>query len=252
MADNDKKMILVFPPQWTPVSPFYSLAFLYGQLKKAGYNAECMDLNVRFYNDILTKDYLEFINDKIKHDYLELFKNIRKIYVKEKRHKKYTVDEQCAIYKFHKIKEFMGTGNTYYERVPETIRLALGVIRSKELFYSPPDIIKAMNIVDYALKLISLAWSPMNIEFEACWHSFMKLNYESIRHFVFDKNSNIFWDFHRKRETVHPHRKDILPHHLHEFPSKYSAVPVCLSLIFLNRKYRNTHCQRPPTESHHL
>ncbi len=191
------KIILVFPPQWTPVSPSFSLASLTGQLKNAGYDAECIDLNVEFYNQILTKDYLEYTNEKIKHDYLELFRNIRKIYTKGKKPEKYTLDQQCDIYKFGKIKKLMAESEEYYKRVPNTIGFALEVIRSKERFYQPINLIKAMNVVDYALKLISVSWAPINIEFEACWHSFMKLNYKSIRHFVFHKKSNIFWDFHK-------------------------------------------------------
>lgn len=198
MANKDKKILLVFPPQWTPVSPFYSLAYLQGQLKNEGYNVESMDLNVEFYNEILSKEYLKAAVEKMKHDYLETFRNIRKIYTRGKKEKRYSLDEQCELYKYNKIKEFMATGNKYYEILPDNIQDAVNTVRSKEDFYQPEKLIKAVNIIDYALKIVSLAWAPMNIEFEACWHSFMKLNYKTIRHFVFDRKSNIFWDFHKK------------------------------------------------------
>ena len=162
---KDKKMLLIFPPQWTPVSPHFALASLSAQLKQNGYNVKCLDLNIDFYNKILTSEYLTFIIDKIKKDYVELFSKIRLIYTKGKKAEKYTLDEQCQIYKFGKIKEFLSSGDNYYERLPNTIQFALDIIKSEERFFQPINLIKAMNHVDMALKLISLAYSPLNLEF---------------------------------------------------------------------------------------
>ena len=80
-----------------------------------------------------------------------------------------------------------------------TIKYALEVVHSKERFYQPINLIKAMNIVDYALQMISTAWAPINLEFEACYHPFMKLDYETIKHFVLDRKNNIFWEFCEKQ-----------------------------------------------------
>jgi len=235
---KDKKMLLIFPPQWTPVSPHFALATLSAQLKKNGFNAKCLDLNVEFYNKILTKDYLEFIIEKIKKDYVDLFTKIRKIYTKEKKLQKYTIDEQCQIYKFGKIKDFLSSGENYYERLPNTIKFALEIIKSKERFFQPINLIKAMNHVDLALKLVSLAYCPMNIEFEACYHSFLKLNYESIKHFVFDKESNIFWDFHKKTvDKLKEEKFDFIAISL----NSSSQIISGLTLAYLLKKYTKAH-----------
>ena len=42
------KTLLLFPPQWTPVSPHFALPSLLGQLKAKGYEAFGMDLNRDF------------------------------------------------------------------------------------------------------------------------------------------------------------------------------------------------------------
>ncbi len=238
MNKQNKKMILIFPPQWTPISPHYALMALAGQLKSKGYNVNCMDLNVDFYNEILTKDYLNFINEKIKKDYVKLFTNIRKIYTKGKKAEKYSLDEQCEIYKFGKIKEYISKNDTYHERVPNTIQFALEVIRSKERFYQPINLIKAMNIVDYALELISIAYSPLHIGFESCYHSFMKLNYENIKHFVFHKESNIFWDFFKKRlDEIKSKNPAFIAISLN---SSSQLIPG-LTLAYLLKKYTKAH-----------
>ena len=72
-------MLLTFPPQWTPISPHFAICSLLGQLKANNYNVSFSDLNIEFYNKILTKDYLQFIQDKIKEDYINLFTQIRNI-----------------------------------------------------------------------------------------------------------------------------------------------------------------------------
>ena len=38
-AHKNKKMLLIFPPQWTPISPHFALASLMGQLKNKGYTS---------------------------------------------------------------------------------------------------------------------------------------------------------------------------------------------------------------------
>ena len=54
------KMLLIFPPQWTPISPHFAIPSLLGQLKANGYNAQAIDLNIEFFDEVLNKDYLEF------------------------------------------------------------------------------------------------------------------------------------------------------------------------------------------------
>ena len=238
LSKKNKKMLLIFPPQWTPVSPHYALAALIGQLKAKGYSAKAVDLNVEFYSEILTKDYLNFINEKIKKDYVRLFTNIRKIYTKGKKADKYSLDEQCEIYKFGKIKKFISSDDTYYTRVPNTIQFALEVIRSKERFFQPVNLIKAMNIVDYALNLISIAYAPLNLEFEACYHSFMKLDFEHIKHFVFHKESNIFWDFFKKRlDEIKTENASFIAISL----NSSSQLIAGLTLTYLLKKYTKAH-----------
>ena len=56
---KDKKMLLIFPPQWTPISPHFALPQLVGQLKSNGFNAQALDLNIEFFNEILTFDNLQ-------------------------------------------------------------------------------------------------------------------------------------------------------------------------------------------------
>ena len=46
---KDKKILLTFPPQWTPIAPHFAMASLLGQLLNNGYQASALDLNIEFY-----------------------------------------------------------------------------------------------------------------------------------------------------------------------------------------------------------
>ena len=52
------KSVIVFPPGACPVSPYLSLPLLVGQLIKAGYDANCVDLNAEFFNYIFSSDFI--------------------------------------------------------------------------------------------------------------------------------------------------------------------------------------------------
>ena len=64
-----KRFLLIFPPQWVCEYPHIALPSLSAQLKKNGYQSEVIDLNIHFYNDVLSKDYIENTLIKIKRMY---------------------------------------------------------------------------------------------------------------------------------------------------------------------------------------
>ncbi len=237
MAKN-KKMLLIFPPQWTPIAPHFAMASLMGQLKNKGYNASCLDLNIEFYNNILTTKYLNFICDKIKSDYVELFKSVKKMYSKDKKGSDYSLEEQCDIYKFGKIKELVSKDENFYQTVPTLAEFAVNTIKSQDKFYEPKTLINAMSAIDRALKLVSTAWAPTNITFDSSHNPFLKLNFNSIDHFVFDKKSNLFWDFLKNKvNQIKEENYDFIAISL----NSSSQIIAGLTLGFLLKKYTKAH-----------
>ena len=53
------KTLLIFVPQWTPISPHFALPSLLGQLKANNFEADGLDLNIDFYNKILNPDFIK-------------------------------------------------------------------------------------------------------------------------------------------------------------------------------------------------
>ena len=235
---KDKKMLLIFPPQWTPIAPHFAMASLMGQLKNKGYNASCLDLNIEFYQKILTKKYLEFACEKIKKEYVELFNQLRKIHQRRQQGAEFSLEEQCEIYKFGKIKEIVSKNENFYQKIPNSIENAVAEVKSEEVFYEPKKLISSMNIIDQSLKIISAAYSPTNITFDSSYNPFLKFNFESIDYFVFDKKSNIFWDFLKDEVLKIKEKKfDFVAISL----NSSSQIVAGLTLGFLLKKYTKAH-----------
>lgn len=53
VMSSNYKILLIFPPPASPVSPYLSCPLLAGQLKVAGYNVQSLDLSLEFFYYIL-------------------------------------------------------------------------------------------------------------------------------------------------------------------------------------------------------
>ncbi|MBQ8475534.1 radical SAM protein [bacterium] len=194
---KDKTMLLIFPPQWTPISPHYAVPSLLGQLKSKGYRASALDLNIDFFDYILDKEKLK---QAISHSVVlfeDIKKEIIKIYSPLKSPSDYSFEEQITLFKYNKLKNFVQKINSA-NFIVEEIENALNTIKSEE-FYNPQKIIQAINLIDKALEIISIPYTPTRISFDGVLNPFYKFNYENIKYFTQDKNSNIFINFFESR-----------------------------------------------------
>ncbi len=61
LTSNKRTITLVFPPHWEPVEPYLALPSLTAYLRSKGLIVEQRDLNIEFYNEVLTTEYFEHI-----------------------------------------------------------------------------------------------------------------------------------------------------------------------------------------------
>ncbi len=194
----NKKMLLIFTPQWTPISPHFAIPALLGQLRSNGLDAEGMDLNTDFYDTVLTKDTVISSAEKSILLYQDMQNEILNIFSPDKKPDDYSFEEQIFLYRYNKIKKYLETNVTSVEHISEAVEKAKNNLKN-ENFYNPEIFIKSLNIIDRALEIVSLPYTPTKIEFENLQNPFFKFNYESIKYFVFDKKSNIFIDYYKEK-----------------------------------------------------
>lgn len=190
------KTLLLFPPQWTPIAPHFALPSLLGQLKANGYDSEVMDLNIDFYNKVLNPDF-------VKNSILKAVDNNKNVlneiaqYIKEgKEFSEYPLKIQNKILKYTKVKEYITKKQSALANFPDMAKEALDIIK-KESFYSPEILIKSINIIDTVLEMVSLPYFPSKISLDDYSNPLFKLNFENIKYFVFDEDTNIFIEYYK-------------------------------------------------------
>lgn len=192
------KAILVFPPQWTPLNPHFSLASLYSQLKNSGYEVNIRDLNIEFYNEILKKDHLKnCLNDSLK-SFEPLFKDLSQEYSKYKDKCEYSEAFKKKLAKYTKLKEVKEKRIAEFESTIGSIEEAVDTMRDKVKFYNPELLINALNTIDTALDIASTPFYPSILQLHDYNSPFFKLTFESIKEHCLDKTTNMFYDFYKK------------------------------------------------------
>ena len=198
MDKHNKKLLLIFPPQWTHISPHFAIPQLVGQLKAKGFNASALDLNIDFFNEILTPDSLKYSIQLAQNELEILKKNLMTVFSIEKKSSDYTFEEQIFLYRYNQINKFLQTNNDFLSIIPSIIENAKTTVKNND-FYSPAKLIESVNIIDRALEVISIPYSPLKIEFEGITNPFFKFNYKNIKYFVEDKKTNIFRKYYENK-----------------------------------------------------
>lgn len=192
------KTLLIFVPQWTPSSPHFALPSLLGQLKANGFTAEGLDLNIDFYNKILDPNFIKNSIIKAIDGNQALLEEITPV-IQEgnktgKNFSEYPLEIQCKMAKYSKIKEYITKKQGLLQHIPNIVPEAIRAIRGED-FYKPEILIKSINILDTALEMASLPYFPSKISLDNYSNPFFKLDFNTIKHFVFDKGTNIFLSY---------------------------------------------------------
>jgi len=189
------KCILVFPPQWTPLNPHFALASLSSQLKKNNCEVIIKDLNIEFYNKILSKEYLEASLNRAFKSIDKLSKELSKEFSPDKKAADYSDSFKQTMEKYSKIKSFKESRYTEAISVINSIKESKETLKSKEKFYQPEVLLGSLQNIDVALEIASLNYLPSSIHFHDYYNAYFKLTFESIKKHCLDKSTNMFYEF---------------------------------------------------------
>ena len=190
------KTILIFPPVWQPTAPYLAIPSLLGQLLANNYDAQAIDLNAEFYNDILRKSYIEKSIELIK-------KTEQSIKIKAKDYDikkifEYPIETRELILKNRRIRSFLKKKPDLLDSVPKKIEKSVKNLKNKKEFYNPDILLGAIKDIEAALEIISLPYAPSKLMFDGFNNPLLKYDYESIKYHVFKSESNMFKDYYKK------------------------------------------------------
>ncbi len=190
------KILLLYPPQWTPNSPYLSLPLLSAQLKKRGFATEIRDLNIEFFNRILTADNLrecirvsrEFFDgfsQTVDEKYPDAYKNF----------KSFTPEEQTLLLKYKLTGERLALGDAL-ERNADECEGAVRVLKDNVDFYDPEKLFRAKKTVQEALKTASMPFFPNEMIYDNYFgNPLLPLDWVNIDIQCKDKSTNMFYGF---------------------------------------------------------
>ncbi len=193
------KISLLYPPQWTPNSPYLALPLLCAQLKKHGYQARVRDLNIEFYNSILTKVNLEERLAQAKAIFKELDISVKSRYPDAQQNfNSYTVAEQTMLLKYKIISDALH-GGIDTDAVINDIGRAVATHKSEKDFYDPEKLFSAKKTIQEALKIASLPFAPNEIIYDNYFgNPLLKMDWINIDLQCKDKSINMFTEFFEK------------------------------------------------------
>lgn len=189
------KTLLLFPPQWMPISPHFALPTLLGQFADTEYEAEVMDLNVDFYNTILTSSYVQESLRRAKEMLPELKENIKKYYKAGKKFDDYNFDQQNELAKSIMIEMTLNEHKNSLAKTALIIDQSVKILKDEKYYYNPKLFCSAANTIKEALEICSMPYYPTKLDFVSYYNQFLDLDYDKIKYYVFDEKSNIFRDY---------------------------------------------------------
>jgi len=189
------RVLFLFPPQWMPISPHFAIATLLGQFENSPYEASMMDLNIDFYSKILTRDYVEGALEIAKNQLAEIKEELKTVFDPHKKFSDYSVEWQNKIAKSSMIHNLLEKHGKNINRAAILVEQAVSILKSKEHFYNPKLFANAINTINAALDIASAPYYPTRIMFAGCSNELLKLDYSQIKYYVFDKESNIFYNY---------------------------------------------------------
>jgi radical SAM superfamily enzyme YgiQ (UPF0313 family) len=172
---------LIFPPQWIPTQPYLSLPSLTAFLKAHDCNVEQMDVNVSFYDDLLSKQGMQG-------SYEMAYAKLQEL--ESRTELQAGLKEQYAM---------LGGSILAGKYTVDRVDRAKSILRDIDKFYDFNELNDAFRILELGLKLASLAYYPTNLTFHSYDMRYSCRGSRDVLAAINDREENIFIDYFEKR-----------------------------------------------------
>ncbi|HBN09915.1 MAG TPA: hypothetical protein DD435_15160 [Cyanobacteria bacterium UBA8530] len=185
------KALFVFPPQWNPQNPFYAMASLAGHLRSHGYEVALRDLNVEYYDLVLTPQYLQSVEDRLKLDYEYLYGQgmLRNMMGDT------SLTFQIEGKRYIEIKKFFQEQPGLIQQLKGEILAAKETLRDPRRFYNPDMLMPALDTIDSALEVIALPYFPAQFSYNFFHQPTTIMATRSLIEYAGNRSNNMFYDY---------------------------------------------------------
>jgi hypothetical protein len=172
------KVMLVFPPNWTPTMPHLALPTLTAYLRANGVEVIQRDLNAEVFDEVLTRRYIDQAVAHLRHDYGPNAKKrpIRRAYPNRER----------VLWALQ-----------HGPQLAEKVQAAKRTIHS-ERFYDGAASLDAFQVMIQSLEIASLPYYPASLHLQSYSAGYAVDSSRSLLQGVADPNTNMFLDIYRR------------------------------------------------------
>jgi radical SAM superfamily enzyme YgiQ (UPF0313 family) len=181
---------LLFPPQWSPTQPYLSLPSLTAFLRANKCDVEQADLNVTFYDDLLSR------------------KSIREYYEKAYMKLQELESGQELSTEIHHKYAILSSSVLFGEYIINEVENAKNILRDRNAFYEIDELFRAFKILELGLKLASSAYYPSNLTFQSYEMSYSVRSSKAVLQAISDREQNIFIDYFKKNTLPKVHENN--------------------------------------------
>ncbi len=171
---------LLFPPQWIPTQPYLSLPSLTAFLEANHCNVEQSDINVSFYDELLSKRGLKSFHER---NYLKFQEIDSKKELSSELQKQYAA---------------LSSSMLFGEYIIDEVDKAKKLIKNKDFFYDIEELFRAFKILELGLKLASSAYYPTNLTFHSYDMRYSCRSSKDVLSAINDREENLFIDYFEK------------------------------------------------------
>jgi anaerobic magnesium-protoporphyrin IX monomethyl ester cyclase len=171
---------LLFPPQWIPTQPYLSLPSLTAFLKANNCDVEQIDINVSFYDYLLSKNGLPVYYEQAKLKFREL---------DSRNELPPPLQKQYAA---------LGSSMLFGDYIINSIEDAKKILKNKKDFYDIEKLFKAFKILELGLKLASSAYYPSNLTFHSYDMRHSCRSSKEVLEAINDRKENLYIEYFEK------------------------------------------------------
>lgn len=204
------KVMLLFPPNWTPSMPHLALPTLTAYLREHGVEVIQRDLNATTFDQILTREYV-----------VDTLARLRDIYGADVSRQP---SNRRAIPKREQIQWALREGPS----LANDVKRAKRVMRSED-FFDGEKSLGAFETVIKCLEIASLPFYPATLNLQTYISAYPTDGSKSLLEGVKDENHNIFLDIFRNGilEEIKREQPDVVGISIPSMPQMLAAMTLC-------------------------
>ncbi|MBM3268427.1 MAG: radical SAM protein [Candidatus Sericytochromatia bacterium] len=173
------------------MNPHYALRGIAGHLRANGIACAVRDLNVEYYEHVLTPEYLREVRDELQimAQYAGPQAQLAELLGETTRQT--IIDAHRA----RAVENFVATQGSLLEEVPRKILDAVETFRDSRRFYNPDLLVEAFAIVDTAMQIVSLPYHPARMSLNFFEQPDCLLTVDNLIQTAADPRNNMFRKF---------------------------------------------------------